>query len=85
MKKFCTHSIVRESKLRKRLPSAYRILPMILVAVCVVAGFLIYLLFTGEATFTQEGVFNVHKNHIWSTENPHAFLKRFSVNVWSVL
>lgn len=47
-----------------------------------------YVLFTDEATFTQEGVFNVHNTHVWATENPHAtrphaFQKRFSVNVWA--
>jgi hypothetical protein len=44
--------------------------------------------FTDEATFTQEGVFNIHNRHCWAHENPHithahAHQTRFSVNVWA--
>lgn len=44
-------------------------------------------LFSDEATFTREGVFNTHNAHIWSSNNPHttrsrAAQQRFSVNVW---
>jgi len=45
-------------------------------------------LFTDEATFTREGVFNNNNNHQWSYENPHAththgHQQRFSVNLWA--
>lgn len=48
------------------------------------------MLFTDEATFTREGVFNTRNNHIWSDENPHSvrersFQRQFSVNVWAGL
>ncbi|GBO45353.1 hypothetical protein AVEN_14866-1 [Araneus ventricosus] len=48
-----------------------------------------HLLFTDEATFTQEGVFNMRNTHVWATKNPLAvrsnvFQKHFSVNVWTV-
>lgn len=44
-------------------------------------------LFTDEAKFTRDGMFNMHNAHIWSTENPHAIVPRkaqhqFSVNSW---
>lgn len=47
-----------------------------------------YIMFTDEATFTREGVFNSHNTHMWSEENPHATRthaaqQRFSVNVWA--
>lgn len=45
-------------------------------------------LFTDEATFTRDGMFNLHNSHVWATSNPyatspHAFQERFSVNVWA--
>lgn len=45
-------------------------------------------LFTDEAYFTRDGVFNHHNMHLWSDENPqgmrpHAAQHRFSVNVWA--
>lgn len=45
-------------------------------------------LFTDEATFTREGIFNSHNTHEWSLENPHAIRThaaqvRFSINVWA--
>ena len=47
-----------------------------------------YILFTDEAHFTQEGVFNQHNLHQWREENPraireHGFQHRYSVNVWA--
>ena len=47
-----------------------------------------FILFTDEAQFTQEGVFNQHNLHQWREENPHAirehgFQHRYSVNVWA--
>ncbi|GBL99248.1 hypothetical protein AVEN_177293-1 [Araneus ventricosus] len=45
-------------------------------------------LFTDEASFTREGIFNTHNAHFWVVENPHATRpradqSRFSVNVWA--
>ena len=47
-------------------------------------------LFTDEALFTRDGVFNCHNIHLWSERdhNPHGsreshFQVRFSVNVWA--
>lgn len=44
-------------------------------------------LFSDEATFTRNGITNLHNEHVWDIENPHAisennFQHRFSVNVW---
>jgi len=49
--------------------------------------FLKHLLFTDEATFTRDGVYNYHNAHTWSEVNPHAirddnFQRSFKVNVW---
>lgn len=46
------------------------------------------ILFTDEATFTQDGVFNYHNEHFWANENPHViresnFQHRFAINVWA--
>ena len=46
------------------------------------------ILFTDEALFTRDGVFNIHNNHHWEQENPHVihrrgYQHRFSVNVWA--
>lgn len=46
------------------------------------------ILFTDEAHFTQDGIFNTHNTHAWSDQNPHtsfvtARQDRFSVNVWA--
>ena len=35
-------------------------------------NFLNCILFTDEARFTRNTVFNSHNTHIWSDENPHA-------------
>ncbi|GBL84295.1 hypothetical protein AVEN_118672-1 [Araneus ventricosus] len=45
-------------------------------------------LFTDEASFTREGVFNTHNAHFRAVENlhatrPRAAQSRFSVNVWT--
>lgn len=50
--------------------------------------FLKKILWTDEARFDQEGVFNYHNMHVWATENPRAmressFQHRFSLNVWA--
>lgn len=44
-------------------------------------------LFTDEAQFTRDGVFNLRNSHMWSEENPFATRQshsqhKFSVNVW---
>lgn len=44
-------------------------------------------LFTDEAQFTRDGVFNSRNSHVWAEENPHAIResrsqKKFSINVW---
>lgn len=46
------------------------------------------ILWTDEAHFTREGVFNSHNSHLWVIENPRAtrekyFQRRFSINVWA--
>ena len=46
------------------------------------------ILFTDEAFFNRDGVFNIHNSHHWTTENPHVmhphgYQHRFSVNVWA--
>ncbi|GFT50287.1 DUF4817 domain-containing protein [Trichonephila clavipes] len=45
-------------------------------------------LFTDEATFSREGIFNTHNSHSWAAANPHvtrtrAAQDRFLVNVWA--
>lgn len=45
-------------------------------------------LFTDEAGFTRNGMFNYRNEHVWSHENPHAIVQfrhqhQFSVNVWA--
>lgn len=49
--------------------------------------FLKNILFTDEAAFTNDGVFNQHNSHLWSEENPNAIRIRgsqykFSINIW---
>lgn len=49
--------------------------------------FLSKIIFTDEACFTRDGIFNYHNFHEWSDENPHAKAEtrhqvRFSLNVW---
>ena len=51
-------------------------------------NFMSSILFTDEATFTRGGIINLHNNHIWDLQNPHAMVEvnnqhRFSLNVWA--
>jgi hypothetical protein len=51
-------------------------------------NFLKHVLFTDEASFTREGMFNVHNAHEWRHDNPHIIREhghqqRFSVNIWA--
>ena len=46
------------------------------------------ILFTDEAQFTRDGMFNHHNLHSWADENPHVirqhgYQHRFSINVWA--
>lgn len=46
------------------------------------------ILFTDEAGFTKDGIFNYHNEHQWADENPHAVFEtkdqhRFAINVWA--
>ena len=46
------------------------------------------ILFTDEAFFCRDGVFNIHNSHHWQVNNPHVIYPhshqhRFSVNVWA--
>ena len=43
------------------------------------------ILWTDESLFTRGGMFNVHNEHYWDTENPYVFRergfqKRFKIN-----
>lgn len=45
------------------------------------------ILFTDEAFFTRRGITNVHNEHVYADENPHAikvkhFQHEFGINVW---
>lgn len=45
------------------------------------------ILYTDEASFTREGIFNFHNNHFYAVENPHVFReihfqRKIRVNVW---
>lgn len=46
------------------------------------------ILYTDECKFDRAGVFNIHNQHVWSDENPHAIKetniqRQFSVNLWA--
>lgn len=46
------------------------------------------MLFTDEAAFSRDGVFNFRNRHVWAFDNPHEIAVRHlqhkcSVNVWS--
>jgi hypothetical protein len=48
----------------------------------------LHILWTDEACFTREGVFNVHNSHLCARDNPHAIRERgcqvrFIVSVWA--
>jgi hypothetical protein len=50
--------------------------------------FNVCVLFTDEAMFTRDGVFNYHNEHVGARQNPHAtreshFQRKFSLNVWA--
>jgi hypothetical protein len=50
--------------------------------------FPMFVLFSDEATFTREGIFNSRNSHVWAEENPRGTLSRgrqehFGVNVWA--
>lgn len=50
--------------------------------------FLSRILFTDEAGFTKDGIFNFHNTHVWADENPHSIMEsrhqhKFSINVWA--
>jgi hypothetical protein len=50
--------------------------------------FLHNILWTDEACFIREGVFNIHNSDFWARDNPHAihergYQVRFSVSVWA--
>ena len=50
--------------------------------------FLWKLLFTDEAMFTRDGIFNFHNVHIWARANPHTIREArhqttFPINVWA--
>lgn len=50
--------------------------------------FVRYILWTDEATFTRDGIFNIHNSHQWGNQNPYAKIERnhqvrFSLNVWA--
>lgn len=49
--------------------------------------FLSKILFTDEASFSRDGIFNTHNFHVWQEANPHAISQkrhqhRFSLNIW---
>nr|CAH7758052.1 unnamed protein product [Callosobruchus chinensis] len=38
-------------------------------------NFLSQVLFTDEACFSRNAIINFHNNHVWSEDNPHAFIE----------
>ena len=49
-------------------------------------SFVSTILFTDEANFTRDGIFNFHNNHNWDEEIPHVHSRhqyQFSLNVWA--
>lgn len=50
--------------------------------------FISFVLFTDEASFTRNGIFNFHNEHFWADGNPHIIhqsrhQQQFSINVWA--
>lgn len=50
--------------------------------------FLANIIFSDESTFTRNGIFNMHNEHVWAEENPHArkvthYQQSFKINVWA--
>ncbi|GFX65086.1 uncharacterized protein TNCV_452241 [Trichonephila clavipes] len=65
-----------------RLLSPPELLPVSGTAMCAAAG--LHKLFTDEATFTREGVFNAHHSLVCATKSQsHAYQQRFRVNAWA--
>lgn len=51
-------------------------------------NFLSNIIFTDEATFTRNGMFNMHNSHVWAEQNPKAtrvthYQHGFKINVWA--
>nr|CAH7737068.1 unnamed protein product [Callosobruchus chinensis] len=51
-------------------------------------NFLSQVLFTDEACFSRNAIINFHSNHVWSEDNPHAFIEhhfqeQVSFNIWA--
>lgn len=51
-------------------------------------NFCAFVIFTDEAQFTRDGINNIHNQHVWGNENPHAIIQsrhqqRFSLNIWA--
>ncbi|KAJ8942383.1 hypothetical protein NQ318_011730 [Aromia moschata] len=52
-------------------------------------NFISNILFTGEASFTKNGITNLHNVHVWADENPHATVVSYyqhqfqSINIWA--
>lgn len=49
-----------------------------------------FIMWSDEATFNRDGVFNIRNNHFYSQENPRMvrrrnFQDRFSINVWAAI
>ena len=50
-------------------------------------NFLSQIIWTDESNFNQDGIVNIHNQHYWAEENPHANIlrhnqRRWSFNVW---
>ncbi|GFQ95022.1 uncharacterized protein TNCT_19731 [Trichonephila clavata] len=53
-------------------------------------GFIAHIMWTDEAYFTRDGVFNYRNSHMWSQVNPHAIRpqknqERGCLNVWAAI
>lgn len=51
-------------------------------------GFFSKILFTDESHFSRNGMFNIHNEHRWAVDNPHALQRvhhqrQFSLNLWA--
>lgn len=63
---------------------------MLLVKIQEDPNFLQKVIWTDEAKFTREGIFNTRNNHFWADNNPHmirerSFQQQFSLNVYCLL
>ncbi len=48
------------------------------------------ILFSDESLFMQDGIFNLHNEHLWAEDNPHVAVEtksqhRFTVYFWCVI